>query len=249
MLIERLAFQFFVRLIINRMEHSQSLILEREQNQEVSDWKEFLSLVYKGENRVRKLDATVEKVLISRLSTGDRSAFSIIFSAYYKDLVLFAASYIHNQDAAEEIVQDTFVKLWDEHESFQIDKSLKSYLLATVRNRCFNWCRHKKIMQLHADNAMNRTPCFSCDTDNYLLFSELQERLDTALEKLPDVFSVPFKMNRNQGLKYHEIADILGVSVRTIEVRIGKALHALRNHLGEYFQVILVLISVFLCGQ
>lgn len=198
-----------------------------------------------GKRKMGRLNTTVEKVLISRLSSGDRSAFSIIFNAYYMDLVFFAASFTHNQDTAEEIVQDTFVKLWEDHSSTQIDQSLKSYLLTTVRNKCINLYKHNKIMQTHAEKVLKRSPCFTCDTDNYLLYSELQEQLNTALERIPDEISEPFKMHRNQGLKYQDIADILGVSVRTVEVRIGRALHLLRISLKEYFMVIIILLGIF----
>jgi len=228
------------------MKQAQLLALEIEQHREVCDWQQFLPLVNKHRNEVTQLGEKVEKVLLSRLLSGDRAAFSIIFSAYYKDLVAFAMSYTHSQQTSEEIAQDTFVKLWEDHETAQIDQSLKSYLLTTVRNKCINLYKHSKVMQMHADDVRDRSPFFECDTDNYLLFSELQDQLDTALKKLPDEISGPFRMNRNQGLKYHEIADILGVSVRTIEVRIGKALHLLRIYLKDYFQIIILVIWICL---
>lgn len=84
------------------------------------------------------------------------------------------------------------------------------------------------------------------DTDNYILSSELHEQIETALAKLPEELSEVYKMNRNRGLKYHEIAALQGVSVRTIEVRIGKALHMLRNYLKEYFVVVIFLFCIML---
>lgn len=208
-----------------------------------SDFEEFIPLINKVSSKVGNPNILVEKTLTSRLLAGDRSAFSFIFNAYYKDLVIFAASFTKDVNIAEEIVQDTFVRLWEDHELIKVDISLKSYLLKTVRNKCIDWYRHKKIKQKHAGVMKERTPCFTCDTDNYLMFSELQEQLDIALNKLPDEISTPFRMNRSKGLKYHEIADILGVSVRTIEVRIGKALHMLHNYLKEYLMVIIVLLG------
>jgi RNA polymerase sigma-70 factor (ECF subfamily) len=75
-------------------------------------------------------------------------------------------------------------------------------------------------------------------TDNYLLQSELQDQIDNALEKLPKEIAEAFKMNRYKGLKYHEIAKIMSVSQRTIEVYIGKALATLRKYLKDYFLII-----------
>jgi len=99
-------------------------------------------------------------------------------------------------------------------------------------------------MRAHKDFVMEDSINFEVDTDNYILYSELQGRVDKALEMLPEPVSEAFRMNRYKGLKYHEIADILGVSVRTIEVRIGKALHLLRNCLKDYFIFIICFYSL-----
>ena len=198
-------------------------------------WQDFLPLVDNSKTKVANPVTLVEKVLISKLNVGDYAAFSSIFTAYYQDLVIFATRFTHDLNNAEEIVQDTFVRLWEEHESVKVTISLKSYLLKIVQNKCIDWYRHKKIMQTHNNFVMESSPQFEYDTDSYILYSELQEQIETALGMLPVAISEVFRMNRYKGLKYHEIADILDVSIRTIEVRIGKALHMLRNHLKEYF--------------
>lgn len=177
----------------------------------------------------------IEKVLISKLINGDYPAFSTIFSAYYQDLVMFASRFTHDLNNAEEIVQDTFVKLWEEHESIRVDISLKSYLLKLVQNKCIDWYRHKKVVQAHKDDVLQFSLPFEYDTDNYVLYSELHDQVEIAIKALPEQISEAFRMNRDNGLKYHEIADLLGVSVRTIEVRIGKALHMIRDYLEKYY--------------
>lgn len=226
------------------MEDNRSLLLNRKKSPRPLDWQNFLPLVYKNKTKVANPVSLVEKVLISKLKTGNTSAFSDIFLAYYKDLVIFAARFTHDLNNAEEIVQDMFSKLWEEHESVKIDISLKSYLLKLVQNKCIDWYRHKIIMRAHNDFVIESSIKFEVDTDNYILYSELQERVDKALEMLPEPVSETFRMNRYKGLKYHEIADIFGVSVRTIEVRIGKALHLLRNCLKDYFIFIICFYSL-----
>lgn len=176
----------------------------------------------------------VEKVLISKFRAGDHLAFSNIFNAYYPDLVIFASRFTNDLMDSEEIVQDSFVKLWEKRESININISLKSYLLKIIHNKCIDWLRHNKIMQTHNRYVMENSPRFEYDTDNYVLYSELQQQLEAALCKLPEEILEAFHMNRYKGLKYHEIAKVLGVSVRTVEVRIGKALGMLRNHLKDY---------------
>jgi len=226
------------------MEDNLSLILNRKKSHPPSDWQNFLSLVNKGKTKVVNPISLVEKVLISKLKTGDTSAFSDIFLAYYKDLVIFATRFTHDLNNAEEIVQDMFSKLWEEHESVKIDISLKSYLLKLVQNKCIDWYRHKMVIRAHNDFVIESSTKFEVDTENYILCSELQEQVDKALDMLPEPVSDAFRMNRYKGLKYHEIADILGVSVRTIEVRIGKALHLLRNCLKDYFIFIICFYSM-----
>jgi RNA polymerase sigma-70 factor (ECF subfamily) len=200
---------------------------------------DYLTLIENRKTKVGKPATLVEKVLISKLKAGDHRAFSCIFTAYYQDLVMFAARFTHDQNNAEEIVQDTFVRLWEKHESVKITISLNSYLLKIVQNKCIDWYRHKRIMQTHNNVVMESSPQFECDTDSYILHSELQEQIEAALSKLPEEIAEAFRMNRNKGFKYHKIADIMGVSVRTVEVRIGKALHMLHNYLKEYFVFII----------
>jgi RNA polymerase sigma-70 factor (ECF subfamily) len=189
-------------------------------------------------NQYKKVEFTgslLERELISKLKAGDISAFTNIFSAFYKDLVVFATRFTKDINIAEEIVQVTFVQLWEEHDSININSSLKSYLLKTVNNKCIDWFRHNKIIKEHTDFVLETAIYYEYDTENYVLHSELEGKIEEVLALLPDEISKVFRMNRFKGLKYQEIAELLGVSVRTIEVRIGKALHLLRTHLKEYF--------------
>jgi len=192
---------------------------------------------------VHNSHSSVDKVLTDKLNIGDYSAFSIIFSTYYKDLVIFASRYTHDLNNAEEIVQDTFVKLWEDHKSININRSIRSFLLKSVRNRCIDWFRHKKIKQAHSRLIIESTLPYERDTENYILFTELHREVENAINMLPDQVSEAFRMNRYQGLRYHEIAEILNVSVRTVEVRIGKALSLLRNYLKDY----LIIITAIAC--
>jgi RNA polymerase sigma-70 factor (family 1) len=175
-----------------------------------------------------------EQFIVAKLNRGDSDAFSEIFSAYYKDLVLFAFSFTKEMESAEEIVQETFVKLWEDREKLDVKISLKSVLLKTVQNRCIDWYRHKKIMNNYCDYVQVNKLLFENDTDNYLLWSELNELIKTALSRMPEKYREAYEMNRNDGLKYQEIAESLSVSVRTVEVRISGALEFLRKELIDF---------------
>lgn len=215
--------------------------IELDYKKEFNDESSLNSFIPLNDIRKKKMynsNSSVDKVLAGRLGAGDRSAFSIIFSTYYSDLVVFASRYTHDYNNAEEIVQDTFAKLWEDHKSINVKKSLKSFLLKSVQNRCIDWFRHNKIKQDYYKFTEENSISYNRDTENYILYSELHKEVENAIKMLPDQVSEAFLMNRYKGLKYHEIADILNVSVRTVEVRIGKALSFLRNYLKDYLIIL-----------
>ena len=181
-----------------------------------------------------KKDLIFELLLIEKLKSGDPDSFSDIFSAYYKDLVFFAYSFTHELSSAEDIVQDTLVKLWEDHEKLNVTVSLKSILLKTIQNKCIDWHRHRKIVNNSSTYIIDNSPLYEYNTDNYVLRSELEEMIEKAVAILPEKFKEAFEMNRFEGLKYQEIATKLNVSVRTIEVRISKALELLRKSLIDF---------------
>jgi RNA polymerase sigma-70 factor (family 1) len=196
--------------------------------------KEISKFVYNLLEIVIKKNLLFELLLIEKLKAGDPDSFSDVFSAYYKDLVFFAYSFTHELSSAEDIVQDTFVKLWEDHEKLNVTVSLKSILLKTIQNKCIDWHRHKKIVTNHSTYIINNSPLYEYDTDNYILRSELEGRIEKALAILPEKVREAFEMNRYEGLKYQEIAVKLNVSIRTVEVRISKALELLRKSLVDF---------------
>ena len=176
-----------------------------------------------------------DQFLVESLKSGDPGSFSFIFSTYFRDMVFFAYSFTHELTTAEDIVQDTFVKLWEEHEKLNVTVSLRSVLLKTIQNKCIDWHRHKKVLNNHSTFIIDNSPLYEYDTDNYVLRSELEDIIENAVATLPDNIKEAFEMNRYEGLKYQEIAIRLNVSVRTVEVRISKALDLLRKKLVDYF--------------
>jgi len=183
---------------------------------------------------MEKNDLLYEKILITKLKSGDKSSFSSIFSFYYADLVSFAKTFVKDSNYSEEIVQDIFVYLWENHEVLMISSSLKSYLLKMVQNRCLNWLKHLKTRDLYNEFVIQNSSIFERDTENYILKSELESKIESALNVLPPEVKEAFLMSRFEGKRYQEIADIQFVSVRTIEDRIGKALNLLKLHLNDY---------------
>lgn len=142
----------------------------------------------------------------------------------------------------EDIVQNVFVGLWENRQAIKIETSLKSFLLKSVRNGCMDELRHEKTVWEYEAYLSSYETCVDIDTEGYVLYSNLKEHLDEALEKLPEVYRKVFVMNRFEGLKYKEIAQKAGISERTVEVRIGKALGLLRTYLKDFLIIALILI-------
>lgn len=183
-----------------------------------------------------------EHYLLVELKRGNKEAFSILFQRYYKDLVLFGGNFLRDKVRCEDIVQSVFLRLWADKEELKIETSLKSFLLKSVRNGCLDELRHRQVVREHESYSEIFGDLDDLDTEQYILFSDLQTHLNDALIKLPEVCREAFEMNRFEGLKYKEIAQKLEVSERTIEVRIGKAIGLLRFYLKEFFITILALL-------
>jgi RNA polymerase sigma-70 factor (ECF subfamily) len=184
-----------------------------------------------------------EPQLLTGLRQGDVEAFSFLFRTYYKDLVLFGSTCIPDRSLCEDIVQAVFMKLWDSRHSLHIETSLKAWLLTAVRNSCLDEIRHRRIVREHEAYTLSARHEDDVDTENYVLYSDLYHRLSEALSRLPEACREAFEMNRFEGLKYKEIAARLNVSERTVEVRIGKALLLLRQHLKDFLELMLLLFT------
>jgi RNA polymerase sigma-70 factor, ECF subfamily len=190
------------------------------------------------------LIASYEKLLLGNIKNNDKASFSIVFTQYYKDLVTFSYGIVRNLNTAEEIVQDVFIKLWENRASLIIDRSLKSYLLKSVQNHSLNWLQHLKVQSRFVSYTRDHQLLSNNETENYILHSELEHNLQEALNKIPLEYARAFRMNRFENLSYPEIAQILGVSTRTIEVRISKALSFLRNELKEFLLLVIFLLRI-----
>ena len=174
-----------------------------------------------------------EELIIKGIKAGDEKTFQQLFSTYYNLLSLFALRYVTDLDIAKEIVQDLFVHLYEIRGELIISTSLKSYLYQSVRYRCLN---HLKKTQSHAKHLENLAAPADTGTEleDSIVETELEEAIFLQIEELPGQCKRIFLMSRVEGKKNKEIANILSISIRTVETQISKALKNLRDNLKDY---------------
>jgi RNA polymerase sigma-70 factor (ECF subfamily) len=176
-----------------------------------------------------------EAELLGRLRRGDDAAFAAIFRAHYAALVRNATHLLRERSLAEEIAQEVMLELWRRRDGLLITGSLATYLHQATRNRALNRLRHDRTVQRSV--AYVRPPSSAPDADDRALTSELRSAIEAAVGALSGPQREVFDLSRTNGLTYAEIAELLGISVKTVEARMGRALKELRERLGEWLAV------------
>ena len=179
-----------------------------------------------------------EKKLFLDFQGGSQVCFDYFFEKYYQSLCVYAFKMLKTNSEAEDLVQDFFVRLLEKRKTIQITDSIKSYFLRSVHNRCLDYIAHQKVVATHENYHLRMMT--EDDFQEYpLLDIELKQKIEKAIQNLPDGIRETFKLNRFDGLSYQEIATKENVSVKTVEYRISKALGILRHELGDYLLLII----------
>ncbi len=174
-----------------------------------------------------------EKALFKEISNSNEKAFEKLFHRYYGHLCLFASRIIQNDNAAEEIVQDFFVKLWEKRKQFSIETSVKSYLFRSIKNLCLNFIQHNKTKLRYAQSILAEVSNNQTDDDSFTEIN-LAEKIEESIQSLPTKRREIFRLSREEGLKYREIAEKLNISIKTVETQMGLAIKTLRDKLKSY---------------
>ncbi|MBW8688064.1 RNA polymerase sigma-70 factor [Chitinophaga rhizophila] len=168
----------------------------------------------------------------------DRQTFEDIFRAHHAACLAFAVHYTGNVHEAEEVVQQVFLRLWEKRAVIDITGATRSYLLAAIRNTAIsNW--RKETVRQQKEQAAGHLR--EADIHVQSPVWELERRYQQALELLPERCREVFILSRQQQLKYHEIAAVMNISVKTVENQMGKALKIMHKELKDYLPLILFL--------
>lgn len=179
-----------------------------------------------------------EEKLFKRIKKGDINQFEVLFKEYYERLCQFAVKYVKNVEQSEEVVQDTFYNIWKNRNTLNIKTSIKAYLFTAVRNNCLQVIRTQTLDVKYENYYKSHFTNESVSPSDVLNAKELSNIINKAFNSLPDRCRVIFKMSRDEGLKYHEIAAKLSISIKTVEANMGKALKHFRSYLKDYAEAV-----------
>ncbi len=155
----------------------------------------------------------------------------------------FARQFLFDSEMAEETVQEIFVKIWEKREQLNIETSVKHYLFRSVRNHCLNLLQHEKIKKQYASKILEANHA-EIDPEQYFIEVDLLKRIERSIDSLPPKRKEIFRLSREQGMKYKEIADTLNISIKTVEAQMGLALKHLRDELKDFNNHFLTLFLV-----
>ncbi len=185
-----------------------------------------------------------EQQLFERLRNSDEAAFRVIYNNYSSRLYYFVLEFIHLKDAAENIVQDIFVTLWNKRKDLKDGTNLSSYLFTGAKNNALYRLRDKKYRQKLFSNAMDVSELnlsidalTTVDTSAFA-FQEIEQIIQETLSSLPPQCRKVFELSRFQEMKNREIAEELNISIKTVEGHISKGIKTFKVALKDYLPLV-----------
>lgn len=172
-----------------------------------------------------------ETFIKQKLRNQDKNIFDSVFTYYYSGLCAFVYQFVQDRDASEDLVQDFFVSFWTDCPKLDISGSLKSYFFTSVKNRALDYLKHQQVKSQHKDYYLSIQD-LTIESFEFAE-SELMELLDEALKKLQPRCRQIFELNRFNGKTNKEIAELLNISQRTVELQISNALKVLKKELSK----------------
>jgi len=175
-----------------------------------------------------------DRVLIDKIVDGDEQAFSVLFFKYLPVLQVFASKFTKSEDAAEEIIQDAFLRVWLNRDKLADVENVKAYLYKYVSNECLSYLRKKLKEDKVVDAFTAKQPNSHNHTADVVNLNEINKIVADAVEKLPEQRKKIYQLSRGDGKSIPEIAEILNISPNTVKNALVIALKSIRIHLDQH---------------
>lgn len=187
--------------------------------------------------------------IVKYIQTGNTKTFEAVFLNYCPYLEKFAEGYVINKEEARDIVQSVFLTFWEQKEKLKDDTNLNNYLITLTKNQCLNYLKHIKAKQNYLQSLTSNVNALFLNyyaleqlNENKLILDELSATIEDAINSLPGQCREIFIMSRFENMKYHDIADKLSISVKTVEKKMSISLEILRVKLKDYYFLFLLLL-------
>lgn len=173
-----------------------------------------------------------DEILFSKISDDNGLAFNTLFTRYYKKLCYYANQITNNGEMAEEIVQELYIRIWENRKTLAVEKSVKAYLYRSTYNRSVNAIRDNKKFAVADADILNIESYHNADND--ILYFELEAKLFEIIDAFPEKQRNVFILKRFDNLSYKEIAAELNMSERMVEKYLSNSIKLLREALSGY---------------
>ena len=193
--------------------------------------------------------SSVDEWLERLVKHDDYQAFESIFHHFYKTLCRYALKYVHSPEIAEEVVSDVFFKVWKNRGQIAIHTSLQAYLYMSVRNQALDYLKSRSHLKTRYEELPLHLENGYAMPDEELIAEELDQQIEKAIDTLPPQCQTIFRLSRDKGLKYKEIAEQMNLSIKTVETQMGRALKQLRLLLQDSRTALLAFGCWFCCVE
>ena len=179
-----------------------------------------------------------DELLMERIRKDETRALDTLFNLYYNSVCSVIYYFIHEKELCEELGADVFIKLWDKRNTITITQNIRLYLLAMARNAALAELQKKKQRFADIEAADLNSPLVASEQDpeHALIFQQSSQLVTDAVNSIKENTRIIFCLSRDEGLKYREIADVLNISEKTVELHMSKALRHLRLKLLDFIQ-------------
>jgi RNA polymerase sigma-70 factor, ECF subfamily len=181
---------------------------------------------------------TDEELFRRMVAHDDVKAFEVLFHRHYNALCKYVFTIMQCKFTTEEVVSDVLLKIWHQRHALQIQSNVKSYMLAAVRNLSIDYIRRRSRRRTVGEEAIHpdRPTDFHSSLD-MIVGQEAIQIVENAIDRLPNQGKTIFRLSRETGMKYREIADHLGLSIKTIETHMTRSLVFLRNEVAQKLDI------------
>ncbi|MDO6433528.1 RNA polymerase sigma-70 factor [Flavitalea sp. BT771] len=167
---------------------------------------------------------TIKDLQVRIARFDDQQAYKELFTSLYSYLFQFAKSLVKAKEPAEEIISDVFIKVWEKRKDLEKIENLKLYLYVSTRNLSYNYLDKQKRSATNAlDNVQAEFTSVYFDPEQLLITADMLSRIQKAIDQLPPKCKMIFRLAKEDGLKYREVAEILNISVKTVENQLAIA--------------------------